>query len=740
MQISWERGRTPGAVRRALSIPPARRQPRFVALLPCAALVAALGVPMPVRAEVRPVGAELPVAAPADLSSVAVRGDGGFVVVWRTREGEREGSVWLQRFAPDDRPLGPPRFVGADRAGRIFRASTPVVGLAADGSMVVAWIGPGTHVPSTIQVRLFDAEGLPRGAAFRVSGGLESMEPRLAVAADGSFVVGWTAFTRGTNPDAYGRRFTADGTPLGERFLFQEDRFNDQILGGIALAPDGRLAATVDSLEGEALLYEVFLSIFAADGTPVVVDRRVNSDPEVDSAPQNESTVVHLADGRWLVVFFGPARRGDDFAFRSIHGRLFDAAGEPLGPERALPEVLISSQQKPVAAPLADGGFVVLWRDACDPAISSFGECDRPENHRDGSFAGVFGRAFEADGDPAGGDFRVNVETFGDQMHAALAAGPAGDLVATWSELVAGVDSTGSSLAARRLAAPCDPGPHALCLGGGRFRAEVEWHDFFGNRGAGVAEARDDLWGTFWFFDPENLELALKLIDGRAVNGHWWVFFGALSNVAYTLRVTDTATGRVATYRNPTGTFASRGDTAAFEEVTDPRGALAVATAARSAAIPPPPRAAGAAETTPCQSAADRLCLLDGRFAVEIDWRDRTGNAGRGFRLPLTGDTGAFWFFRDDNPEVLVKVLDARTVNGHFWVFFGSLTDVAFRLAVTDTATGERRVYENPQGHLASRGDTAAFPPPAAAPGFPPARAAPAGDSCAVGWPARVPH
>ena len=47
--------------------------------------------------------------------------------------------------------------------------------------------------------------------------------------------------------------------------------------------------------------------------------------------------------------------------------------------------------------------------------------------------------------------------------------------------------------------------------------------------------------GAFWFFDPENVELAVKVLDGRAINGRFWVYFGALTDVGYTLRVTDTA-------------------------------------------------------------------------------------------------------------------------------------------------------------------------------------------------------
>ena len=59
----------------------------------------------------------------------------------------------------------------------------------------------------------------------------------------------------------------------------------------------------------------------------------------------------------------------------------------------------------------------------------------------------------------------------------------------------------------------------------------------------------------------------MKVLDGRPLNGHWWVFYASLSNVAFTLAVTDTETGEVLEYVNPERTFGSRGDTAAFEAV-----------------------------------------------------------------------------------------------------------------------------------------------------------------------------
>ncbi|MGH9362042.1 MAG: hypothetical protein ACRD2T_09000, partial [Thermoanaerobaculia bacterium] len=102
--------------------------------------------------------------------------------------------------------------------------------------------------------------------------------------------------------------------------------------------------------------------------------------------------------------------------------------------------------------------------------------------------------------------------------------------------------------------------------------------------------------------------------------------------------------------------------------------------------------------------------LKGGRFAVEVAWSDFSGGRGAGRAVPLTADTGSFWFFDDANLELVVKVLDGRGLNGKFWVFYGALSSVEYTLTVTDTQTGRVATYANPSGRLASRGDTAALP------------------------------
>jgi hypothetical protein len=123
----------------------------------------------------------------------------------------------------------------------------------------------------------------------------------------------------------------------------------------------------------------------------------------------------------------------------------------------------------------------------------------------------------------------------------------------------------------------------------------------------------------------------------------------------------------------------------------------------RPSGPPPPPPA-------PCTPGDRSLCLDGGRFEVRAEWTRSNGQTGSGHAVPLTSDTGYFWFFDETNVEVVIKVLDGCTANSHHWVFAGGLTDVRVRLTVRDARTGVTKEYNNPQG-VAFRAiqDTGAF-------------------------------
>jgi hypothetical protein len=114
-------------------------------------------------------------------------------------------------------------------------------------------------------------------------------------------------------------------------------------------------------------------------------------------------------------------------------------------------------------------------------------------------------------------------------------------------------------------AGSCIPDPSTLCLGNGRFRVTAAWRKPDGSTGAGAAVPITGDTGYFWFFDPKNIEVVAKVLDGCGVNGRHWVFSGGLTNVEVALTVTDTRTDTVKTYANPLGTaFQPIQDTSAF--------------------------------------------------------------------------------------------------------------------------------------------------------------------------------
>ncbi|MEM1247575.1 MAG: Calx-beta domain-containing protein [Acidobacteriota bacterium] len=103
-----------------------------------------------------------------------------------------------------------------------------------------------------------------------------------------------------------------------------------------------------------------------------------------------------------------------------------------------------------------------------------------------------------------------------------------------------------------------------------------------------------------------------------------------------------------------------------------------------------------------CTPSETILCLVGGRFRIDVAWRTARGS-GRGTRRLLSDNSGLFWFFSPENIEMLVKVLDGCQVAGleSYWVLFAATTDVEFALQVTDTATGRSRTYDNPLGRPA---------------------------------------
>ena len=93
-----------------------------------------------------------------------------------------------------------------------------------------------------------------------------------------------------------------------------------------------------------------------------------------------------------------------------------------------------------------------------------------------------------------------------------------------------------------------------LCLHNNRFQVGAEWRTPEGATGMGIAVRTTTDSGYFTFFNHDNVELTVKILDACSYVQKLWFFAGGLTDVGVELTVTDTLTGQVRTYHHPVGT------------------------------------------------------------------------------------------------------------------------------------------------------------------------------------------
>lgn len=88
---------------------------------------------------------------------------------------------------------------------------------------------------------------------------------------------------------------------------------------------------------------------------------------------------------------------------------------------------------------------------------------------------------------------------------------------------------------------------NGLCLAGDRFRVSSSWRAVpDGGTGAPAQLTADS--GYFYFFEPENVEVLVKVLDGCAINGHYWFFAAGLTSLDVHLELVDSTTSECRSY------------------------------------------------------------------------------------------------------------------------------------------------------------------------------------------------
>src|SRR6185295_4893414 len=268
-------------------------------------------------AQLTPAGPEFPVNTytPDDQldPDVAADADGAFVAVWSSydysqgQDGSRSG-VFGQLFDREGQPIGAEFRVNETTTGD---QDSPAVALSGDGFVVVWRSEPVQDGASQVFGRLYDRLGVPRGGELRLAGDspMSESEPDVATDAAGNFSVVWDARVVG---------------PFG--------------VGGAHL----------------------FLRRFDASGAPIGPASRVDSTASYYWGP---SAIASDAAGRSLVVWTGAIDDGDGVIFDDglTFARRYDSAGQPAGSELRISERASSFNPDISCSPA--GTCVVVWEN-----------------------------------------------------------------------------------------------------------------------------------------------------------------------------------------------------------------------------------------------------------------------------------------------------------------------------------------------------------------------------------------
>ena len=305
--------------------------------------------------------------------SIAMDADGDFVVAWQSRN--QDGSNWgiyAQRYSAD----GTPSVDGEFRVNsHTSNAQTyPQVAMDADGDFVVAWdsdLQDGSEYG--VYAQRYNANGIAAGDEFQVNTYTTNYQlySRIAMDADGDFVVAWTS--NGQDGDSYGiyaRRYNADGSAASDEFQVNSYTTNAQFGSTIAMDADGDFVVAWDSRdqEGVGSGYGIYAQRYSADGTP-----SIDGEFKVNTYTTNSQEVPRIAmdaDGDFVVAWQSRSQDGLP-NYKGVYAQRYNADGTVAGGEFPVNSYTTNQQGAPRIAMDADGDFVVAWQSNDQEGVAS---------------------------------------------------------------------------------------------------------------------------------------------------------------------------------------------------------------------------------------------------------------------------------------------------------------------------------------------------------------------------------
>jgi acetyltransferase-like isoleucine patch superfamily enzyme len=286
--------------------------------------------------------------------SMGMAANGEFVVAWESRDYSYATDLRAQRFAADATPKDDVVIVNTSPINSSHFISSSAIAVDQQGGFVVVW----TDLQGEISGQRFDASGAPLGGEFQVNvdTAQTQLHPSVAMDAQGGFVVTWDKSAAGARYlGVFGRRYDADGRPIGGQFTVHSGTGEGQGYPAAAMAADGSWTVVWHDATGprrREILGRRYDSAGRALGDPFRANTRSDDD-------QFNPAIAMGSDGAFLVAW---ENRGNGDTPQVIRGQFFDAAGARLGPELDVTTRTDGAPSQVAVAVGGDGSAVVVWQ------------------------------------------------------------------------------------------------------------------------------------------------------------------------------------------------------------------------------------------------------------------------------------------------------------------------------------------------------------------------------------------
>jgi hypothetical protein len=286
---------------------------------------------------------------------------GDFAVVWSDRHGNDSDQMGCagRFFRSDGVPYTPEQILNGTFAYSQFE---PHAAFTIGGRVLTAWSDAGGDAAVGVFGRLYDRFGVPLTAELQLNvpqAGTQ-IDPDLACDRLGNFVVAFVDASGATGQprEIIGRRFDANGNPLGGQFLVNSTSTGMQRDPDVAMAANGDFGiAWQDESATDGFGFGAFARLYHADGTPKGPQFQISTS---GAGNQRDPSIDMDYVGNFVCTWEDDS--GGDF---DVKLRRFDRHGNPLGAEITV-NTQVAGDQTYARTVLSQSGqrMFSIWFDA----------------------------------------------------------------------------------------------------------------------------------------------------------------------------------------------------------------------------------------------------------------------------------------------------------------------------------------------------------------------------------------